>query len=423
MPTIAIPYAGAEKQFHIPQANLLSVFDYPRVGEPTPEEEQATVGRALQRPIGAGPLGDLAAPGKRIVFLVDDWTRPTPAYKVLPVVLEQLAQRGHRDRDISIVMARGMHRELSREDMEQKLGKEALDRFQVSNHDNQENLVYLGESARGTPVWINRAVAEADLRISIGGIVAHPIAGFGGGAKIIVPGVAGHETIHRNHSLADHPNVTVGCADGNPIREDMEDIARLARLDLIVNVILSPSKKIIDAVAGDVVLAHREGVRRYLATYGARVGQVADIGVVGASPRDASFGHATFALYAALPMVRPGGEIILVAPCTEGPGSKQSRTSFRELASLAPEKLMELIRAGEISASGGAFDYVYSKAVTRYQVTLVSDSYSADQAADMGLGYGASVQEAVDSAIAHAGQDATVAVLPVGGMTLPVGGR
>jgi nickel-dependent lactate racemase len=109
-----------------------------------------------------------------------------------------------------------------------------------------------------------------------------------------------------------------------------------------------------------------------------------------------------------------------VAPCTEGPGSKEGRTSFRDLAALAPEELMALIRAGKVSASGGAFDYAYSKAVNRYRVTLVSDSYSAAEAEEMGLGYGASLQEAVDQALGRAGPEATVSVMPVGGLTLPL---
>ena len=420
MATITVPYEGQEKRFEIADGSLLSLFDYPRVPDPTAAEERAVVERALRAPIGSAPLSALAKRGQRVVILVDDWTRPTPAFKVLPVLLEQLSAAGCSEGDISIVVAKGMHRKLSRADMEQKVGKEVLSRFEVSNHDPNANLVHLGQSSRGTPVYINRTVVEADLRISVGSIVAHPIAGFGGGAKIIVPGVAGHDTIHHNHSQADHPKVTIGCVDGNPIREDMEDIARMAHLDLMVNTILTPAKKIHDAVAGDVVLAHREGVGRYLKTYGTQIKEAADIGVVGATPRDGTFGHATFALYAALPMVRPGGTIILAAPCTDGPGSKEDRTNFRELASLAPEKLMALIKAGEISASGGAFDYAYSKAVNKYQVVLVSDRYSRTQAEELGVGYGATLQEAVDEAIAAVGPQARVSVMPSGGLTLPI---
>ena len=248
---------------------------------------------------------------------MDDFTRPTPAYKVMPVVLEALAKIGVADENIKIIIARGTHRRLSHTDMEQKVGKEIVERFEVKNHENDTDLVPLGKSKKGTPVWINQTFVEADVRVAIGSVCAHPVAGYGGGAKIIVPGVAGRETIHVNHSRCDHPNVTIGIMDGNPVREDMNDIARMAKLDFIVNTILNPQKEIIRVVAGDVLMAHKEGVKFYSEIYGAKADELADIVVVGASPRDATFGHATFALYAGVSMAKAGGTLILVAPCTE----------------------------------------------------------------------------------------------------------
>jgi nickel-dependent lactate racemase len=421
MPRISVPYGESEKSFEISDRDLLSVFDCPQVKRPTPAEERAAVERALASPIGAAPIEELAKPGRRIALLVDDWTRPTPAFKIVPVLLERLAVLGCADRDISIVMAKGMHRKLSREEMAKKLGEEVVARVEVNNHDPHDNLVSLGTSPGGTPVLINRTVAEADLRIAVGSVVAHPIAGFGGGAKIIVPGVAGHDTIHHNHSLADHPNVTIGCVDGNPVRQDMEDIARMARLDMIVNTILSPGLEIVDAVAGDVVAAHREGVARYRAIYGVKVGELAEVGVVGASPRDATFGHAVFALYAGAAMVRPGGSLILVAPCNDGPGSAEGRRSFKEQAETPPDRLMARIRAGEISASGGAFMYVYAKTVSKYRVVLVADNHSRSDAEDMGLGYGATLQDAVEQSLA-VGSGGRASVMPSGGMSVPITG-
>jgi nickel-dependent lactate racemase len=402
---------------------LLTVFDYPRVGDPTAAEERAVIERALANPIDTAPLTSLAKAGKRVALLIDDWTRPTPAHKVLPVILEQLADAGCGEDDVAIVFAKGMHRELSREEMIDKAGEAVIERFRTRNHDPHDDLIELGRSHRGTPVFINRTVVEADVRIAIGSVIAHPVAGFGGGAKIIVPGVAGHETIRDNHSLCHHPNVPIGQVEGNPIREDMEDIARMARLDMVVNTILSRGLDIIDAVAGDVVAAHREGVARYCRTYGAEITERADVGVVGASPRDATFGHATFALYAGAAAVRPGGSLILVAPCQDGAGSREDRLSFREHASTTPEQLMEKIRAGEVSASGGAFMYVYSKTVNDYRVSLVSDSYSASDADDMGLGYGATLQEAVEAAMREAGPEARVSVMPSAGLAVPIAAR
>jgi nickel-dependent lactate racemase len=214
--------------------------------------------------------------------------------------------------------------------------------------------------------------------------------------------------------------VTIGITDGNPVREDMNDIARMAKLDFIVNTILNPQKEIIRVVAGDVLMAYKEGVKFYREIYGAKADELADIVVVGASPRDATFGHATFALYAGVSMAKAGGTLILVAPCTEGSGSKAGRESFRELATMPPNELMTLIRKGEVSASGGAFDYCYSKAMNRNRVVLVSDNYSESEAQDLGVGYASSVQEAVDSVLADFGSNGKVGVLPVGGLTVPL---
>jgi nickel-dependent lactate racemase len=417
---ISIPYGDGEKRLEIDDKNLLFSVEAGVPLRPSVKEEQDEVRRAITNPFGTPGLDDLVKPQDEVAILVDDFTRPTPAYKVLPVVLDKLAEIGVPDKNVRIVIARGTHRRLSQADMEQKVGGDVLERFQVKNHENDTNLVPLGKSKRGTPVWINQTVVEADIRIAIGSICAHPVAGYGGGAKIIVPGVAGVETIHINHSLCDHPNVTIGVIDGNPVREDMNDIARIAQLDFIVNTILNPQKEIIRAVAGDVLKAHREGVELYKEIYGAETDEPADIVIIGASPRDATFGHATFALYAGVSMAKAGGTLILVAPCTEGSGSKAGRESFRELATMAPDELMTLIRRGEVSASGGAFDYCYSRAMNRNRVVLVSDNYSESEARDLGVGYANSVQAAVDNALADVGADGRVGVLPVGGLTVPL---
>jgi len=417
---ISIPYGESEKYLEVDDKNLLFSIEPLIPPRPSLKEEQDEIRRAILDPVGTPCLDELVHSQDTIVILVDDFTRPTPAYKVLPVILEALAEAGVADKRIRIVIARGTHRRLSRVDMEQKVGKGILDRFDVKNHENDKDLVPLGRSKRGTPVWINQTVVEADVRIAIGSVCAHPVAGYGGGAKIILPGVAGIETIHVNHSLCDHPNVAIGITEGNPVREDMNDIARMAKLDFIVNTILDPQKEVIRAVAGDVILAHKEGVRFYSGIYGVKADEPADIVVIGASPRDATFGHATFALYAGVSMAKAGGILILVAPCSEGPGSKAGRESFRELAAMAPDELMKLIRTGEVSASGGAFDYCYSKAMNRNRVVLVSDNYSESEAMDLGVGYANSVQKAVDNALAEIGTEAQVGVLPVGGLAVPL---
>jgi len=417
---IEIPYADESKRLEIKMENLLFIAMPELPQRPSLIDDQNEVERALLNPIGIGALQDTIRPDSTVVILVDDFTRPTPVSRILPPVIRELEKAGVTDSQIRIVIARGTHRKLSTEEMKQKIGSDIFHRFEVLNHENDKNLVELGRSTRGTPIWISRNVIDADFRIAIGSICAHPIAGYGGGAKIVVPGVSGVKTINSNHSLCDSPNVAIGSIDNNPVRQDMNEIAQIAHVDFLVNVILNPHKEIIKAVAGDIVQAHRNGTTIYNCLYGARFREEADIVVVGSSPRDATFGHATFALYAAMPMVKRGGSIILVAPCTEGAGSSEYRERFHRLATTDPTTLMNLIKNGHVDASDGAFDYCYSKVLSKCQVILISDSYSKTEAKEIGVDYSDSLQEAIDKEISKIGDHAKVAVLPVGGLTVPI---
>lgn len=260
---------------------------------------------------------------------------------------------------------------------------------------------------------------EADLKVSVGWLVAHPVAGYGGGAKIIVPGVAARRTINHNHSLCDSPNVAIGMADGNPVREDMEDIARMAGLSFIVNVMLNAKREIVDAVAGDVVAAHREGIRRNSRFFGFKVGEQADIVVLGASPRDATIYHGTFALPCAVPLAKPGGTIIWVAPCLTGPDTLEARRHFRDKLAVPSDELMASIKSGKVPASGGVFDLCTSKVVQRNKVVLVSDMISQQETEDFGFCYGSSIQEVLDGELSK-NREAKIRVIPVGGLAVPI---
>lgn len=416
---ISIPYAEGEKSFQLDERNLQHNF-VPRLpSRPSRAEEENTVIEALQNPIGTGTIRELAGKGDKVILLVDDWTRPTPAYKVVPVIIEGLLDSGIRADDLKIVIARGTHSPLSKRQMIDKLGDKIVETFHVENHDPTANLTSLGESRKGTPVLINKFFMDADFRIAVGGICAHPIAGYGGGAKIIVPGVAGERTINHNHSRADDHNVGIGKVDGNPVREDMEDIARMARLDFIVNVILNPKKEIIHAVAGDFVKAHREGIRRYNRIYGMKVQEKADVIVLGSNPRDATIYHGTFALPCAASLIEERGTIIWVAPCLTGAGTRDQREDFRKTLSIPPDRLMKSIKDGEVPASGGVFDWCTSKVVHRNRVVLVSDMISENEATEFGFRYGESIQNVLDEEL-EKNRDAKVTVIPVGGLAVRI---
>jgi len=417
--TLDIPYSDGEKFFQVDERNLQYNFVPKLPSRPSRWEEDERVRDALRNQIGTDRMENLVSKGDKIALLVDDWTRPTPAYKVVPIVIEQLLGSGVKAEDVRIILARGTHSPLDKQQMIRKLGEDIVERFPVQNHDPLRNLMNLGESKKGTPVFINKFFMEADFKVAVGGICAHPIAGYGGGAKIVLPGVSGEKTIHHNHSLADDPNVAVGKVDGNPVREDMEDIARMAGLDFIVNVILNPRKEIIHAVAGDLVKAHKEGITRYDQIYGMKVDEKADIVVLGANPRDATIYHGTFALPSAVPLVKEGGTIIWVAPCLTGPGTTEEREEFRRTLFMPPDRLMKSIKNGEILASGGVFHWCTSKVAHRNKIVLVSDMISEREAIEFGFYYGESIQKVLDKEL-DKNKDGTVTVIPVGGLAVPI---
>ena len=174
--TLSIPYADGEKNFQLNERNILYMQKLP----PTSEgKEEDRIREALQNPVGSDRIGDLVGRGDKVAILVDDWTRPTPAYKIVPIVIEELINSSIKACDIRIVFACGTHSKLSRLQMEEKVGRDLLKAYHAQNHDPTGGLLSLGRSKRGTPVFINRFVMKADFKVAIGGICAHPIAGYG----------------------------------------------------------------------------------------------------------------------------------------------------------------------------------------------------------------------------------------------------
>lgn len=419
-----IPYAGSEKSFKLDEELLLYHIEHSLPARPTLKEEEAKIREAIENPVGTKKLFELLKPGDKVVLLTDDWTRNTPVHKIAPIVLGEVLEAGVKEEDVKVIVAKGKHAKLNEEQLRKKLGAEIFDRFTVENHDPDRNLIHIGTSKMGTPVMINRNFMEADRKIAIGGILVHPIFGYGGGAKNVLPGVSSRETININHSMGDHPKARMGITDGNPCRNDAEDIARMVGLDFIVNVIMNPKNEIIEAIAGDVVKAHRAGVEVYNSMYAARIGKEADIVVLGASPRDATISHGTFVLPCAVPFIKAGGTIIWVAACLSGPYSKEERLRRGKMWALSsPEELMKSIKDISLMRSHSVptvFIWNTSRVVHRNKVVLVSDNISRKEAEEFGFDYGESIQAALDVAIRAEKEDVKVTVISSGGVTVPI---
>lgn len=283
----------------------------------------AMIGASLMRPIDAQPLRELAAGARDAVIVVDDITRPTPAHAVLPLLLAELATIAE-DR-IRILVALGGHRPMVRVELERKLGADIVGRFDIEQHHPYENLVDLGVSSRGTPVRLNRRYLEADLKIAVGGVMPHPYMGFGGGGKLIVPGLAGIETLQANHQPA-VSGISGGLANPDvDARRDVEEIALKSGLAFTCNIVVNGQREIAGFFCGHPVSAHRAAVRFATDVYATTApGAPYDVVCLNAWPKDGELlqiGNAMNGYRTARqPLLKPDGAVVITACCQLGRG-------------------------------------------------------------------------------------------------------
>jgi nickel-dependent lactate racemase len=235
----------------------------PMRGADRPELSQSAMADAIKNPIGSPRLRELGAGRRKAVIIFDDMTRPTPIYKIAPIVVDELIKGGIDEEQISFVCALGTHGPLSQIELRKKVGREILERFRVYNHNCYEGCVEVGTTTRGTPLWINREVMSADLKIAIGCVTAHPNVGFSGGGKIVLPGVAHIDSITHYHlevPKAAPESVGLGNFDNNVMRFDIEEATRMAGLDFKVDVVVNARGMTSGVFAGDFIEAHKEAV-------------------------------------------------------------------------------------------------------------------------------------------------------------------
>ncbi len=285
----------------------------------------------LRNPVASLGLKNLAGPDTRVVISVPDSTRISGSATYVPVLVEHLAECGVRDGNMTIIFALGLHRPLGEMEKIRQIGSDVFERIVCYNHNpsNPEDLVRVGETRRGIPVEINRHAAEADVLVTTGAIGFHFQAGFSGGPKGIIPGLAGEETIRRNHLLALSGSegwkfeCRPGNIEGNPVFEDLLEAAHMAGPDIfLANSMMDPSGGLFDFVAGDLVKAHEIGRERYRRRFGVTVPACFDVAVVspGGRPKDLNLIQAHKAVAHFMGAVREGGTIVLIAECPEGYG-------------------------------------------------------------------------------------------------------
>lgn len=411
-----IPYGKTEICARIPTRNFLGSIE-PKE-KPGVTDSRAEIERALSQPTGTQQLNEIAKAGDKVAIVVDDATRATPSYLMILPLLDELNKAGVKDEDITVIFGCGSHRPVTPEEREKLIGKEALERVRTINHDYMaEDHVFLGETAHGTKVNVNKVFAEADVKVLAGDINLHYYAGYGGGRKGVLPAVSSAETIQQNHALLVHPKAATGVLEGNPVHEDMMEAAKLAKVDFILNIVTNSKNELVKAFAGDLEQAFLEGTKLVDEMYKIPVEQRANIVVVsaGGHPYDINLYQASKAIHNALEAVKRRGVIILAAECPEGHGNEvfaEWMEKFTDLKRLEKEIKKRFVL-------GGHKAYYLTKALQKVTIILLSvmpDCYAVNT---FKMRTASAMNDALRDAFDIAGKNAKVYVLPHGSDTLP----
>lgn len=318
-----------------------------RSASPLPDGK-AAIEDALDRPCAGPPLSEIAKGKKTAAISVCDITRPAPNRLVLPPLLRRLEEAGIPRENVIVMIATGLHRAATEPELAEILGPELYGTIRVGNHNarNRDEHRYLGDSRGGTPVWIDDRFLSADLHITLGFIEPHLMLGFSGGRKLICPGLAAQETIKVIHSpkfMRDARAVEGSVAD-NPLHKELLEVSAMARHDFLVDVALTRDRSIAAVFAGEPVAAHAEGMRFVSRVMLEELPEPVDAVITSCAgyPLDLTFYQAIKGITAAQHIVRPGGRILLIAECSEGPGAhefcqllKRTRSDAEYLDSIA----------------------------------------------------------------------------------------
>ena len=327
MKEYTLPYGSGCQKVMLPEEHIL--YDiHGNKASVAGDIKEATL-NALCSPVESAPLKDVVQKGDKVAVIVSDITRLVRTADFLPVVIDEINAGGVPDEDITIVVATGTHRAHTPEEDVLVCGQKIVNRIKIHQHDcrNNAELVDLGVTSRGTPILIDKTVAEADKIIITGAVSLHPMAGFGGGRKAVMPGVSGHATIMHNHAIALAPKVGDGCnplcetglLEGNPLHEDMVEVTKKLDPAFLVNMVFTPEGKLHEVVAGHWYKAWEKGCKDLVAMAGVPIKELADVvfASAGGSPKDMNLYQSCKAHMNAVFAVKKGGIMILTLECPD----------------------------------------------------------------------------------------------------------
>ncbi|WP_299030458.1 nickel-dependent lactate racemase [uncultured Thermanaerothrix sp.] len=412
-----LPFGKTSLVLRLPP-NLQADLILPHHQVPHPDPEQA-IYHAIANPIGHPPLRDIPRPTS-VAIAINDSTRPLPLHILLPPLLEALGQMGIKPEEIVFLIATGTHKPVDPASLEAFIPSDILRTYHVLSHSatDSENLIFLGHTSRGTPVYVNRFFYTAEFRIALGNIEPHHFMGYSGGAKTVAIGLAGLETITRNHQMLIHPNARAGTFMDNPMRQDVEEIGRMMGLHFVLNTILNEAHQVVHVLAGDPYQVMRKGIPLVQNVYMVKAHTDYDLVIAsaGGHPKDVNLYQAQKALTHATMFARPGGVIILCAACPEGSGHP-GLEAFLEGVSNYQQALEKFERTGFRLGPHKAFQI--ARQVARNSILLVSEMPRSLVEKCL-LTYAPDLETALEIAYNIVGTNPRIAILPYATHTLPI---
>lgn len=396
--------------------------------EAAPIEDVAEgIKKVLKEPVGTKPLKCIVKQGEKVLIIVSDVTRLwIKTDKFLIHIVNYLNSLGIKDEDVSVLIALGTHRASTEEEKKLIVGKEVYDRIKIDDHDcfDKNKLSFVGKSSRGTPIYINNKVLEADRVILTGGIVFHLFAGFGGGAKSMVPGVAGLETIQHNHRLTFYegentglnPNAGSNKIKGNPMREDITEICRNINPDFLFNAVLDAEGNFIEFVAGDFEKAWLKGCNTIRNLYGIHIEEKADIIIASAGgyPKDINLYQTVKTMDNCIYGGKDDSVVILISECSEGLGAQE----FLEWFQYKTLEDMEAALKKNFTVPGyAAYKTAY---LARFRKVLFISSLNKKVVEELGFIHVKSLEDALQEAYKFSPSKPNISLMPFGGNTLPL---
>jgi nickel-dependent lactate racemase len=414
-------------KFEIPDGftyEILTPNEFPVVSDLKQE-----VKRALDFPISSRPIRQIVQPGNTVSLIINDNTRYVPQDIIVPEILDELVSAGIREEDITIVIATGTHRPNTREEIIEMIGEEIPGRFRIINHSayDDDNLVNLGQSENlQIPIVLNKTVVESDIKIGIGVIEPHLFAGYSGGVKILSVGVAGIDTIAATHNakMLEHSNTKFGVTDNNIFREFLNEVADIAGLNFIVNVVQNGDKEVLGVFAGNPIRVHEEGVEFAKKVYEVKASRQADIVIsVPKYPKTINLYQATRAangiIFGEKPLVKKDGVLIMPARCWDGLGSKEL---YDDLTGVEDPKEL-IVRAREKGfPPEGHKPFSIARMLQQCKIYITDTDIPEETIKSMHLNYAKSVTEALQQISRKYYdniQEKHIAILPDGIITIP----